>query len=329
MTVPRQAILPSGYGGVKIAKGVCGTTLAILLLAAAGLWAQDRLQAGTLPSFEKKFDVRTMRLWEGAAPGAKGSKAIDIPTMTVFLPEENTGNGAAVIIDPGGAHKWLANNLEGRQVANWFNARGVTAFVLTYRLGPKYLFPAPLWDAQRAIRLVRARAKEFGVDPSRIGMMGFSAGGHLAALAGTLFDEVNPSVADAVDKESARPDFLILAYPWLNAMQPRRGNFITYCSILEIPAEQCGKFTQPFTPALHVTAKTPATFLYHTENDDTVPVSAVVDFYRTLNEAGVPAELHVFEKGNHGSGLGKGDPALDQWPALLETWMRGRGLLGK
>jgi acetyl esterase/lipase len=302
--------------------------IAILFLAGSCLYAQNATNSSDqLSAFENKFGIQIIRLWDGDAPGAKGDEAIDIPTLTVFLPQPNTGNGTAVIIAPGGAHIHLANNLEGRQVANWFNARGVTAFVLTYRLGPKYLFPVPLWDAQRAMRLVRSRAKQFAIAPDRIGIMGFSAGGHLAALTGTLFDEPNPNAADAVDKESARPDFMVLGYPWLNAMQPRIQDFITYCSVLKISADQCGSFTQPFTPVLHVTAKTPPTFIYHTDNDKTVPVSTSVEFYTALHQAGVPAELHIFENGSHGSGLGKGDPVLDLWPSLLEAWMRGQGLL--
>ena len=302
--------------------------IAVFIFSASLLGAQNAANpSDNLAAFEKKFDIRIIRLWDGLAPGAKGNDAVDTPTLTVYLPQEHTGNGTAVIIAPGGAHIHLANNLEGRQVANWFNVRGVTAFVLTYRLGPKYVFPVPLWDAQRAMRLVRSRAQEFGIVPDRIGIVGFSAGGHLAALAGTLFDEPNPKAADSIDKEGARPDFMILAYPWLNAMQPRIENFITYCSVLKIPADQCGPYAQPFTPVLHVTSNTPPTFIYHTSNDGTVPVSTAVEFYTALHKAGVPAELHIFEKGNHGSGMGKGDPALDQWPSLLETWMRGQGLL--
>lgn len=294
----------------------------LVILSSLGLRAQSAANSSDLASFENKFDIQIVRLWDGPAPGAKGTDAIDVPTLTVFYPQKNTANGTAVVLCPGGAHVFLANNLEGRQTADWFNARGITAFVLTYRLGPKYLFPVPLWDAQRAIRLVRTCAKDFKVDPARIGIMGFSAGGHLAALAGTLFDEPNSSAADDIDKASARPDFMILGYPWLNAMQPQIPGFITYCSVLKIAPEQCSTFTHPFTPVEHVTAKTPPTFIFHTTNDSTVPVMTAVEFYTALHKAGVPAEMHIFEKGHHGVGWGLGDAALDQWSTLLEAWLR-------
>ncbi len=294
----------------------------LVAFAATSLFAQTAGQSPDLTAFQKKFDIQVLRLWDGSAPGAKGTEAADIPTLTVFYPQQHTANGTAVILCPGGAHVFLANNLEGRQVADWFNARGITVFVLTYRLGPKYLFPVPLWDSQRAVRLVRTRAKEFSVDPARIGIMGFSAGGHLAALTGTLFDEPNPNASDDIDKASARPDFMILGYPWLNAMQPQIPGFITYCSVLKIAPDQCATFAHPFTPVEHVTAKTPPTFIFHTDNDATVPVMTAVEFYTALHKAGVPAELHIFEKGHHGVGLGLGDAVLDQWPTLLEAWLR-------
>lgn len=298
---------------------------ALIACAFASAAAQDASPSPDLAAFERKFDIQILRLWDGPAPGAKGTEAIDVPTLTVFYPQKNTANGTAVIVCPGGAHVFLANNLEGRQVADWFNARGITAFVLTYRLGPKYLFPVPLWDAQRAVRLVRSRANNFGIDPSRIGIMGFSAGGHLAALAGTLFDQPNPNAADDIDKASARPNFMILGYPWLNTMQPRIDGFITYCSVLNLPADQCSTFTHPFTPVEHVSSNTPPTFIFHTDNDSTVPVMTAIEFYSALHKAGVPAEMHIFEKGHHGVGLGLGDEALDLWPVPLEAWLRANG----
>jgi acetyl esterase/lipase len=257
--------------------------------------------------------VTTYRLWEGEAPGAAGNRELDIPTLTVFRPHPGRGNGTAVIVAPGGAYLGLAANLEGRQVADWFAARGVTAFVLKYRLGKTYLFPTPLVDAQRAITFVRSQAKQFGLSQDRIGIMGFSAGGHLAASAATMFDAGN------------RPDFLILGYPWLNAMKKDERGEISYCSVLKIEAGKCA-FDQ-YSPDAHVTAQTPPTFIYHTTNDELVPVSASVIFYQALVAAGVDVEMHLFAKGKHGSGLGMGDASLDAWPALLENWLRARGLL--
>jgi acetyl esterase/lipase len=232
-----------------------------------------------------------------------------------------------VIIAPGGSYLGLASNLEGRQVADWFTSRGVTAFVLKYRLGAKYLYPIPLQDAQRAVRLVRSLAKDYGYLPDRIGFVGFSAGGHLAAATGTLYDAGKPEAGDPLDRLSSRPDFLVLGYPWLNAMQPS-GDYITYCSLIKsISPETCKADEQKYTPRLHVTPQTPSTFIYSTTDDRTVPISASVDFYNALIGAGVPAELHIFRHGSHGSGMGAGSAALDLWPVLLEQWLRDQGLL--
>jgi acetyl esterase/lipase len=199
--------------------------------------------------------------------------------------------------------------------------------VLKYRLGAKYLYPIPLEDAKRAVRVVRSLAATYGFSPDRVGFIGFSAGGHLAATTGTLFDSGKPEATDPVEKLSSRPDFLVLGYPWLNAMQPS-GNYISYCSVIKnIPPETCKQDEEKYTPSKLVTAQTPTTFIYSTTDDRTVPVSASVDFYQALIAAGVPAELHIFRHGSHGSGMGTGNAALDQWPALLAQWMRDQGLL--
>lgn len=279
------------------------------------------------PALDPALDISTVRLWPSGAPETAGTDPADLPTLTVFLPQKGKGTGSAVVIAPGGAYLHLAGNLEGRQVADWFTSRGVTAFVLKYRLGPKYLYPIPLQDAQRAARLVRSWSATYGYLPDRIGFVGFSAGGHLAAAAGTLFDVGKPDAADPVDRLSDRPDFLVLGYPWLNAMQPS-GRYITYCSMIKtIPPETCKIDEQKYTPSLHVTSQTPTTFIYSTTDDQTVPISASIDFYNALVSAGVAAELHIFRHGGHGSGLGEGAAALDLWPVLLEQWLRDQGLL--
>lgn len=270
--------------------------------------------------------IATYPLWEGGAPGALGTGDLDIPALTLFRPQPHTGNGTAVIIAPGGAYLGLASNLEGRQVADWYTSRGVTGFVLRYRLGSKYLYPIPLQDAQRAIRFVRSHANEFGIRPDRIGFMGFSAGGHLAAMTATMFDGGNPDAPDPIDRVSGRPDFVVLGYPWLNAMEKNDTGVLSYCSALKIPADQCTNFEQ-YSPDEHVSAHTPPTFIYHTTDDEAVPVEASIKYYRVLRAAGVPVEMHLFGHGRHGSGLGLGDASLDLWPVLLESWLRNRGLL--
>ena len=306
-------------------------TISVLLAAILGvifplLAVAQSNSPNSLP-LDPRFGIQTIPLWNGTPPGANGSGG-SIPTLTLFPPAPRHENGTAVIIAPGGAYVGLAMSLEGSQVAEWYAARGVTAFVLRYRLGPHNLFPVPLEDAKRAIRLVRYDAAKYHVDPNRIGIMGVSAGGHLAATAGTLFDAGNPNASDPVDRVSSRPDFMVLGYAWLNAMEPNNKGFITYCSVLKVvPAADCQKFETAYTPALHVTSNTPPTFIYATSDDKTVPVEASVDFYLALVKAGVPVEMHLFEHGAHGSGLGSGSPSLDQWPVLLEEWLRQRGLL--
>jgi acetyl esterase/lipase len=299
-------------------KILCIAVLCVLCVSAS---------AQVEPGIDPALGISTMQLWPSGAPEVATTDPADLPTLTVFVPQQGKGTGAAVIVAPGGAYLHLSTNLEGRQVADWFTARGVTAFVLKYRLGAKYLYPIPLTDAQRAVRLVRSMAATYGFLPDRIGFVGFSAGGHLAAAAGTFYEAGKPDASDPLDRLSSRPDFLVLGYPWLNAMQPS-GHYITYCSrIPTVPPETCKLFEQKYTPSLHVTAQTPTTFIYSTSDDRTVPISASVEFYKALIEAGVPAEMHIFRQGSHGSGLGAGNAALDLWPVLLEQWMRDQGLL--
>ena len=294
---------------------------ALFLLAATFGFAQ------TAPTLDPGLGISTLQLWPADSPAVAGTSPDDLPTLTVFLPQKGQNTGSAVIVAPGGSYLRLASNLEGRQVADWFTVRGMTAFVLKYRLGAKYLYPIPLEDAQRAVRLVRSLAAADGFSPDRVGMIGFSAGGHLTAATGTLFDAGKPDASDPVERLSDRPDFLILGYPWLNAMQPS-GNYITYCSrIPSIPPETCKLDEVKYTPSRHVTPQTPTTFIYSTTDDRTVPIGASVDFYNALIAAGVPAELHIFRHGDHGTGMGLGNAALDLWPVLLEQWLRDQGLL--
>ena len=264
----------------------------------------------------------TFPLWDGGAPGALGTEDADRPTLTVYHPRHATGT--AVIVAPGGGYGGLATNHEGRQVASWLNAVNVTAFVLKYRLGPRYRHPIQLGDAQRAIRLVRSRAQEFGIAADRIGMMGFSAGGHLTSTAGTHFDAGKPDASDPADRASSRPDFLILGYPVIS-FDPAITHAGSRRNLLGDTPDPA--LVDDLSNDLRVTPHTPPTFLFHTTADTGVPAENSVRFYLALRKAKVPAEMHIFEKGPHGVGLALGDPALSAWPALLVNWLRGRGLV--
>ncbi len=264
-------------------------------------------------------------LWEAGAPGALGSADGDKPTLTVYRASRRA-SGTGVVVAPGGGYGALAMDHEGRQVASFFNAMGVSAFILKYRLGPRYRHPIELGDAQRALRMVRGRAQEFGVLPDRIGMMGFSAGGHLASTAATHFDSGESAASDAIDRASSRPDFLILGYPVIST-DPAIAHAGSVRNLLGDNPDP--KLLEDLSNDLRVTAQTPPTFLFHTNADTGVPPENSVRFYLALRKAKVPAEMHVFENGPHGVGLALDDPALSLWPTLLTNWLRGRGLLTK
>ena len=305
-------------------KLLLGSLLAAsLALPAAGAQTVSCATPGTDNAF---LGIQTIRLWPGTAPEAKGATCDDIPALTLLEPRKGTANGSAVIIFPGGAYRGLAGDLEGREVADWFTARGFRAFILSYRLTEHgYVLPVPLLDARRAIQTVRARAADYHINPNRIVVIGFSAGGHLAALAGTQFVAGDPEADDPIARASSRPDFLVLGYPWIGAISSDTSH-LSYCKIFNL-MDRCEALRAAYSPDLFVTKDTPPTFIYHTFNDQTVPVEQSLRFYEALVKAGVPSEYHVFASGAHGSGLGKGDPALGQWPGLLENWLRAQGLL--
>jgi acetyl esterase/lipase len=271
-------------------------------------------------------------LWPKGAPDAKGTEAADKPTLTAFLPPADKANGCAVVICPGGGYGTVVDTYEGKDVARWLNEHGVAAFVLVYRHAPRYRHPAPLQDAQRAMRTVRARADEWKVDPHRVGIMGFSAGGHLASTAGTHFDDGNPDAADLIDKAGCRPDFLVLAYPVITLRESTTHKGSRDNLLGDKPSEELLK---SLCNDEQVTAKTPPTFLFHTSEDGAVPAENSALFYIALRKHKVPAELHVYEKGRHGVGLATGaggtpdDPVLTTWKEHLLDWMKGRGLLKK
>jgi acetyl esterase/lipase len=299
--------------------------LAVGLLACSTAHAQKEPCA--IPGNNNDFlGIQTVRLWPGDAPQAKGKACEDTPTLTIFSPRKGSANGSAVVILPGGSYIRLAGDLEGREIASWFTARGFRAFVLSYRLTSNgYVLPVPLLDARRAVQTVRARARDYFIDPNRIVMIGFSAGGHLAALAGTQFVPGNPDADDPIDRASSRPDYLALGYPWIGAISLDTSH-LNYCKLFNL-MDQCEALRVAYSPDLFVTKDTPPTFWYHTFTDKTVPLEQGLRFYEALVKAGVPAEAHIFANGAHGTGLGKGDAALDQWPNLLENWLRAQGLL--
>lgn len=271
-----------------------------------------------------------LRVWPGKAPGEKeelpdkvqdprkGEKRpvvrftnVTTPTLTVRRPAPEKDTGAAVIVCPGGGYNILAWDLEGTEVADWLNQIGVTAFVLKYRvprrpgeLGVAKGEPlAPLQDAQRAIRLVRARAREWNLDPQRIGILGFSAGGHLAVAASIRFDTKTYEPIDDLEKVSARPDFSVLIYP----------AYLT---------DKNGQLRQDLT----VTKDTPPMFFAHA-GDDPVPADNSVQMYLALKKAKVPAELHVYTSGGHGFGLRPSEHPCVRWPDRCADWLRSRGYL--
>jgi acetyl esterase/lipase len=299
---------------------------AVVVAMAAGMAGAVCAQTGggRVELQDPSAELQVLRLWEGAAPGALGDAEEDRPTLTLYRASRWDDPRAAVIVIPGGGYHWLAMNHEGRQIANWLNGMGITAFVLKYRLGPKYHHPVELEDAQRAIRMVRARAKEFYVLPDKIGVMGFSAGGHLASTAETHFDAGNAAATDAIERVSSRPDFAVLCYPVITMMAPyahegSRENLLGK----NAPAE----LVKEFSNELNVTAGTPPTFLWSSSTDTVVPPENSVGFYLALRKAGVPAELHIFAEAPHGVGLDLGERGVGMWSALLVEWFRGRGIL--
>jgi acetyl esterase/lipase len=286
--------------------------------------------AGLLPLLPAQQQQTTLRdnqllpLWPGQAPGALGTDDTDIPAMTVFLPRNVGQNTPAMIICPGGGYVNLASNHEGRQVANFLNSLGLIAFVLRYRLGPRYRHPVELGDAQRAIRMLRSHAAEWRIDPARIGMMGFSAGGHLAMSASTHFDAGTAGAADEVERAGSRPDFTVLGYPVISLVETWTHQGSRNALLGNNPDP---KLAASLSGEQAVSKETPPTFIFQTNADTTVPAENSVYYYLALRKAGIPAEMHIFEKGPHGVGLANDDPALSEWSKLLTNWLRVRGVI--
>jgi acetyl esterase/lipase len=265
-------------------------------------------------------------LWPNGAPGAVGSEPADKPLVTVCLPPQDKAVGTGVVVCPGGGYGFLAKEHEGKDIARFLNKLGVAAFVLKYRIAPRYHHPAPMLDVQRALRTVRARAGDWHVDPHRIGVMGFSAGGHLASTAATHFDEGDSQAADPVDRVSCRPDFAILCYPVIT-FRPPYAHMGSRHNLLGREADE--KLVASLCNDEQVTARTPPTFLFHTNADTGVVPENSVLFYLALRKHKVPAELHIYEKGLHGVGLAPKDEVLSSWGERLAGWLKSRGLLQK
>lgn len=262
-------------------------------------------------------------LWPGDAPGALGKGTNDIPTLTAFLPDAGKASGAAIVICPGGGYGGLAPH-EGKGYALWFNDHGVTAFVLKYRLGSAgYRHPVMLQDAARAVRTVRARAEEWKLDPKRIGIIGSSAGGHLASTLVTHFDAGKADAPDPIERVSSRPDLGILCYPVISmgehTHQGSKNNLLGKDPSPELVRELSNE--------LQVTKETPPCFIWHTSEDTAVPVENALLFAGALRKAGVPFDLHVYERGKHGMGLGSqpyGSGERHPWTSDCLFWLKQR-----
>jgi acetyl esterase/lipase len=268
----------------------------------------------------------TIPLWKDGAPGTPATKPEDEPTLYLYRPAADVATKTALIICPGGGYGHLAIDKEGTKIAEWLNSFGVTAFVLRYRHhGTGHMHPIPMLDGQRAVRTVRSRAGEWDIDPAKIGVMGFSAGGHLASTLGTHFDDGDPAAKDPIDRASCRPDFMILCYSVISMTadtmhKGSRDNLIGKDADPELARSMSNE--------LQVTAQTPPTFIFQTDADKTVPAENSVAFYLALRKAHVPAELHIYQSGSHGVGLAKTLPGTSDWPARCQEWLQVRGLVG-
>lgn len=270
-------------------------------------------------------ETETILLWPDGAPGATGEEEKDKPKLIVYLPEKAKANGAAVVICPGGGYGGLAMDHEGHQIGEWLNSFGVAAFICDYRhRGKGYGHPAPIQDAQRAIRTVRHHAEKFGVDPARVGILGFSAGGHLASTAATHYDDGTEDSEDPIERQGCRPDFAVLCYAVIAFDEPytHRGS---QRNLLGNDADP--ELVKSLSNEKQVTSDTPPTFLWSTADDRAVPSHNSIFFYLALREAGVAAEMHIYETGRHGLGLAKSIPSVSSWPKRCEEWMSSRGLL--
>lgn len=297
--------------------------IALMIAGAFAIFSSAiSLNAASLKAAEPKTEL----LWSNGAPGAKGEAPADKPTLITYLPDGDApaSGRTAIVICPGGGYGGLAMDHEGHQIGRWLNDNGIAGFICDYRhRGKGYGQPAPLQDVQRAIRTVRAHAKELGVDPKKIGVLGFSAGGHLASTAVTMFDEGKADATDPIEKVSSRPDFGILCYPVIAFEQS-----YTHKGSQEnlVGKDASADLIAQWSTEKRVTAKTPPTFLWHTFEDTGVPPMNSIAFYQAMVANKVPGELHIYEKGQHGIGLGKTFPASGDWSNAALRWLGAREL---
>lgn len=266
----------------------------------------------------RQVSEQTTLLWQGPAPGALGDGPEDRPRLTPYLVESHAPTPAILVL-PGGGYR-IRSEHEREPIALWLNTLGISAFVVDYRIAP-YKHPVPLMDAQRAMRTVRFRADEWNIDPSRVGIIGFSAGGHLAATVSTQFDDGSPDAADPIERESSRPDAAILCYPVISFVDKGRHNG-SWNFLLGPDADDAAR--RSLSAELNVTEEVPPVFLWHTSDDEVVSVRNSLLFATALREAKVPFALHVFPSGVHGLGLASGHPAA-AWTDACGRWLQELG----
>lgn len=262
--------------------------------------------------------METLLLWPGGAPGAKGTEDEDCPAITPYLVDGE--NNPAVIVCPGGGYGGRAGH-EGEPVALWLNTLGISAFVLRYRVAP-YQYPAPVLDAQRAIRTVRRYAEMFRIDPERVGILGFSAGGHLASTTGVHFDGGDARANDPVERHSSRPDLLILCYPVISMLDPYAHAGSRQNLLGEQPDSE---LVERMSTERNVKQATPPVFLWHTSDDASVPVENSLLLAAALRRQGIAFDLHVYEHGRHGLGLAEDDAHVKTWSGACASWLRCNG----
>jgi len=283
------------------------------------------LMFSSLAALIVPYQSTTVPLWDSKVPHLLLDKPADAPTLTIYKPAKEKAVPTAIVVCPGGGYGGLAMGHEGKEIAEYLNNLGVTACVLKYRHAPNYKHPVPLIDAQRAVRITRSRAMDLGVASDRIGIWGFSAGGHLASTVSTHFSKPESLDAnDPVDKVSSRPDFSILCYPVIT-LEPPYAHMGSRRNLLGANPDQA--LVTSLCNHLQVTKETPPTFLFHTKADKAVPIANSEMYAEACTKAGVPVELVIYDQGQHGVGLAKKDPVLSKWPLKLQAWLQGRGLL--